>query len=115
MTAWRYEGSVVPVPWRALGDFLFEMGACACSVSVEKEERQQGTAVGGEASAREAAVAASAAAAAEATEEGQDNREAMLTLIVAEGGGWGRVSAALETACELAGGPDGCFGKADDR
>lgn len=42
VTAWRYEGSAAPVPWRALGDMLFEMGACSCSVAVEKKDNNGG-------------------------------------------------------------------------
>lgn len=108
VTAWRYEGSAVPVPWRALGEVLFEMGACSCSVSVEKEpqegEQQEGKS--GEQPMREAAAAAAV--------EGEEAREAKLTFIVAEGGGGRSVGSALEAACELAGGPDGCFGETRD-
>eukprot|EP00752_Nemacystus_decipiens_P009283 g8294.t1 len=93
--AWRYEGSAVVVPWRALGDMLFEMGACSCSVSVEEHE-----ATGEDPSAGEAAFASA---------EGEEDRDVTLTCIVAEAEGWENLGATLEAACELAGGPEGCF------
>lgn len=107
VTAWRYEGSAASVPWRALGDMLFEMGACSCSVSVEEDYGEQEATDGGkERSVREAAFA---------VEGGQEDRKPMLTFIVEEGKGWGHIGAALEVACELAGGLDSCFGEIDDR
>lgn len=106
VTAWRYEGSAAPVPWKALGDMLFEMGACSCSVTVGREDGEKEAA--GEESAGEAAAAAAT--------EGREGREAMLTFIVAEGEGEAleNVGAALRAAWQLAGGQDDCFGEADD-
>lgn len=106
VNAWRYEGATVDVPWEALGGVLFEMGASSCSVSVggarEDEEDREGN--GGIDDARGAAAAAGAGSG----EEGQE--EAMLSFVVA-GGLWADVGAALELACDLAGGPEGCFGE----
>lgn len=85
---------------------LFEMGACSCSVSVGKEDGGQEAATDEDLSAGEADFAAT---------EGEEDREAMLTFIVAEGEGWENLGAAFKTACELAGVPDGCFGEGDGR
>lgn len=81
---------------------LFEMGACSSSVAVGKEDGGQ-KATGEDASAGEAAFAP--------TEEGEEDRDEMLTFIVPEGEGWEDLGAALKAACELAGGQDGCFGE----
>lgn len=99
VTAWRYEGSAVDVPWRSLGGMLFEMGACWCSVYVGEEEEEEGLERQGH---REQAPGE--------TEAVQWGRGAMLTFALEEGGG-GDVGAVLEAACALAGGPDDCFGK----
>ncbi|CAM9591968.1 unnamed protein product [Ectocarpus sp. 6 AP-2014] len=100
VTTWRYEGSAVDVPWRSLGDMLFEMGACWCSVYVgeeEEEEEEEGLERQGH---RKQGPGE--------TEAVQWGRGAMLTFALEEGGG-GDVGAVLEAACALAGGPDDCF------
>ncbi|CAN0127372.1 unnamed protein product, partial [Ectocarpus fasciculatus] len=98
VTAWLYEGSTVDVPWRSLGDMLFEMGACWCSVYVGEEEKEEGS--DGQ-SHRDQGPGE--------TEAVQWGRGAMLTFALEGGGGGGRVGAVLEAACDLAGGPDDCF------
>ncbi|CAN0110523.1 unnamed protein product [Pylaiella littoralis] len=105
VTAWQYEGSAVDVPWRALGDMLFEMGACSCSMFVGKEVEEGG---GGEAQTKHGSRAVGAAA---PEEEG---REAMLTFILPAGESlWVDVGGVLKAACELAGVRDGCFESLD--
>lgn len=84
---------------------LFEMGACSFSVSGEKDVGEQ-EATGEDLSPGETAAAAAM--------EGEEDRETMLTFIVAEGEGLEDVGAALKVACELVGGPDDFFGETDD-
>ncbi|CAN0496938.1 unnamed protein product, partial [Ectocarpus sp. 12 AP-2014] len=97
VTAWRYEGSAVDVPWRSLGDMLFEMGACWCSVYVGEEEEEEGLERQGH---RDQGPGE--------TEAVQWGRGAMLTFALEERRG-GDIGAVLEAACALAGGSDDCF------
>lgn len=89
VTAWRYEDSPVDVPWKDLGDVLFEMGAASVAIDVTNPEVSTGR------TAHE--------------EEGLGDRP-WLTFTVS---GARDVGAALGDACALVG-PADCFGEASD-
>lgn len=89
VTAWRYEDSLVHVPWKDLGDVLFEMGAASVTIDVTNPKVSTGQT--------------------EHEEEGPGDRPWLAFTVSGERD----VGAALGDACALVG-PAGCFGEASD-